>query len=89
MLRCAAWARALAAIQLLDRSVEALGAGVEAEGAGPVIEGTVGSVRFRGATSAVALHLHGPGGRGLVRLHAADLVLEDPVGSPELSLIHI
>lgn len=62
-----------AAIQLLDPSVETLGAGVEAEGAGPVLEGTVGSVRFRGATSAVALHLHGPGGRGLVlTVHAAD-----------------
>lgn len=47
--------------------------------AAAVLDGTVGSVRFRGATSAVALHLAGPGGAPVVlTVHAAD---PPPVGA--------
>ncbi len=44
-----------------------------------VLEGTVGSVRFRGATSAVSLHLAAPDGTSVVlTVHAADPL---PVGA--------
>ena len=64
-----------AAIRLLPAGT---GAPVDPDEA-PLLTGTVGSVRFRGATSAVALHLAGPGGRAVVlTVHVADPA---PVGT--------
>jgi thiamine transport system ATP-binding protein len=60
-------------LRALDETADAADVG------GPVLEGTVGSVRFRGATSAVSLHLSAPDGTPVVlTVHAADPL---PVGT--------